>query len=92
MAAGTLQAWPIAIDITKSDTVNFDGTTYSSTPLAPPKPCEAIWVGTGGIVAVVKQDGQVVNMTAPSGLLPVRAIRVNSTNTTAALMQALYRS
>lgn len=53
---------------------------------------DAIYVGGAGQVAVVQQDGTVQNMTAPAGAtLPVRALRVNSTNTTATLLVALYQ-
>jgi len=53
--------------------------------------CDAIYVGGAGVVAVVFQDGTVVNFTCVAGeVLPVRARRVNATNTTATLMVALY--
>lgn len=74
-----------AVAITKSDTVNFleQGT---SDRLA-----TAIYVGGGGVVAVVFQDDSVVQFTCIAGqILPVKAKRVNSTNTTATLMVALY--
>lgn len=78
-------------DITKSDTVNFDGTTYSGTAVQRPVPCDAIYVGGAGIVVAVSQDGKTSNFTAVAGqVLPLRAIRVNSTTTTATLMVALY--
>ena len=68
--------------ITKSDTVDF-----------PHGLCDAIYVGGAGVVAVVLEGGAVVNFTAVAGgLLPVRARRVNSTNTTATLCAALYRN
>jgi len=77
--------------ISKNDTINIDGSTYSATATVPPKPCDAIYVGGAGIVAVVWQDGTVLNFTAVAGeILPVQAIRVNSANTTATLMNALY--
>lgn len=77
------------VAITKSDTVNFDGSTGSgqSVPV-----CDAIYVGGAGIVVAVSQSGDAVNFTAVAGeLLPLRAIRVNSATTTATLMVALYR-
>lgn len=66
--------------ITKSDSVNFS------------KLSRGIYVGGAGDVAVVFRDGTVVTFSSvPAGfLLPVQAIRVNSTNTTATLMVALY--
>ncbi len=68
-------------DITKHDTTNIaDG------------PTDAIYVGGAGVVAAVREDGTVVNFTAAAGAeLHIRAKRVNSTNTTATLMVALYR-
>lgn len=67
-----------AAAITKSDTVNL-------TRLS-----DAIFVGGAGIVAVVFEGDDVVNFTCTAGqILPVRAKRVNSTNTTATLMNAL---
>lgn len=69
-----------AVAITKSDTVDFvEGLT------------EAIYVGGAGVVVVVFQDGSTASFTCVAGqVLPVRAKRVNSTNTTATLMLALY--
>lgn len=66
--------------ITKSDSVNF-----------PDGICDAIYVGTAGVVAVVRWDGTVVEFTCIAGAeLRVRAIRVNNTNTVPSLMVALY--
>ncbi len=82
-----------AVAITKSDTINFDGTTWSANPTGgyKPIPCDAIWVGTGGVMVVCFEDGSLVNFTvATGGILPVKAIRVNSGSTAAALMVALY--
>lgn len=86
--AKVITSYGRAVAITKSDTVNFDG-TYSVTPSA--IPCDAIYVGGAGIVVVVFQDGSTCNFTAVAGeVLPVRAIRVNSSTTTGTLMAALY--
>lgn len=51
----------------------------------------ALWVGGVGNVAVEMEDGTTATLTAvPAGtLLPIRAKRVNSTNTTATLIVAL---
>jgi len=87
----TLSVFNRWIDITKSDTVNLDGTTYSATAATVPKPCDAIYVGGAGIVVAVSADGRVCSFTAVAGeILPLRAIRVNSTTTSATLMIALY--
>jgi hypothetical protein len=78
------------VAITKSDTIDIDGNTASVTANAPTV-CDAIYVGGAGVVAVVTMEGTVVNYTAVAGgVLPVLARRVNSTNTTATLMVALY--
>ncbi len=77
--------------ITKSDTVNFDGSV--STTGGDVKCCDGIWVGGAGIVVAITQDGEAVNFTCVAGtLLPIRAIRINSTTTTATLCVALYGS
>jgi hypothetical protein len=75
--------------ITKSDTINFDASVSTSGQAV--KPCHAIYVGGAGIVVAVAQDGSTAQFTAVAGqLLPISAIRVNSTTTTATLMIALY--
>lgn len=77
-----ISPYNIAVAISKSDTVNFGG---------PKLLCDAIYVGGAGVVAVVLQDDTVVNMTAVAGsILPIQAKRVNSSNTTATVMTALY--
>ncbi len=77
--------------ITKSDTVNFDGSTYSATAATKAIPCEAIFVGGAGIVVAVMEDGSTAAFTCVAGeLLLVKAIRVNSSTTSATLMQAMY--
>jgi len=55
-------------------------------------PVRAIYVGVGGDVAVVGLDGTAVTFkNVPTGaILPVQAIRVNSTNTTATNMVGMY--
>lgn len=77
-----------AVPVTKSDTADF-----TDPPLYGPQGrlCDAIYVGGAGIVAAVFEDGSVVNFTCIAGqILPVRLRRVNSANTTATLMNALY--
>lgn len=70
------------VSITKSDTDNFpdvDG------------PCASIFVGGAGVVVVVFENDSTASFTCVAGeILPVKAKRVNSTNTTATLMVALY--
>ena len=80
------------VAVTKSDTVNYDGTTYSATAAAKPRPALGLYVGGAGIVVAVFEDGTAVNFTAIAGqVLPLKTIRVNSTTTTATLMVALYQ-
>jgi hypothetical protein len=67
--------------VTKSDTVGFQLGL-----------CDALQVGGAGVVAAVFQDDSVVNITAIAGqVLPIKIKRVNSTNTTATVMTALFR-
>jgi hypothetical protein len=67
--------------ISKSDTVDF---TNGS--------CRALYIGGAGNVVVVAPDGTTATyMAVPAGtVLPVQAKRINSTNTTATDMLALY--
>ena len=71
----------VAATITKSDTVNIpEGLT------------DAVYVGGAGDIAAVFQDGEVVVITCiAGGLLPLKVLRINSTDTTATKMTALYR-
>lgn len=78
-----LSSYNCVIAITKSDTVNFVG---------PQKLCGAIWVGGAGDVVVVQENDNTATFTCPAGIvLDVRAKRVNSTNTTATDLDALYQ-
>lgn len=75
-----------AVAVTTSDTINIPGPNPSSGQLT-----DALYVGGAGIVVAVFQDDTTVNFTAVAGeILPIRIKRVNSTNTTATLMVALY--
>lgn len=52
---------------------------------------DAVYVGGAGIVVLVLPNGATVNFTAVAGgIIPCQGRRVNSTNTTATLMVALY--
>ncbi len=78
--------------ITTSDTVNFDGSTYSASAATKAIPAEAIFVGGAGVVVAVFEDGSTGNFTVTAGVtLPLKCIRVNNTSTTASLMNALYQ-
>jgi len=81
-----------SILITKSDTVNFDGSTYAANAATKAIPADAIFVGGAGIVVAVFEDGSNTQFTVTAGtILPLKCIRVNSTTTTATLMNALYQ-
>lgn len=70
-----------AAAVTKHDTNNITGA-----------PCSALYVGEVGDVAAVFQNGQVVVFKGvPAGtILPFSLKRVNSTDTSAASMVALW--
>lgn len=85
-----LQSFNRWVPITKSDTINFDGSTVALNT-GGAKPCDAIYVGGAGIVVAAAQDGNTGAFTVVAGeILPIQAIRVNSTTTSATLMIALY--
>jgi hypothetical protein len=76
-----------AVAITTSDTVNIPGPNSGASGQL----TDAVYVGGAGIVVAVFQDDTTVNFTAVAGeIIPIRIKRVNSTNTTATLMVALY--
>jgi hypothetical protein len=54
--------------------------------------CRAIWVGTAGNIALVGDDNTAITFTIASDgtLLPLGPKRVNSTNTTATNIVAIY--
>lgn len=88
-ASGTFNR---SVLITKSDTVNFDGSTYSASAATKAISANAIFVGGAGIVVAIFEDGSSGAFTVAAGtLLPLKCIRVNSTTTTATLMNALYQ-
>lgn len=81
-----------SVPITKSDTVNYDGSTFSASAATKAIPAEAIFVGGAGIVVAVYENGVTDQFTCVAGeILPLKTIRVNSTTTTATLMVALYQ-
>ena len=78
--------------VTKSDTVNFDGSTYAANAATKAIPADAIAVDTAGNVVVVFENGGTALMHAVAGvIIPVKCIRINSTSTTAAGLSALYQ-
>jgi hypothetical protein len=81
-----------AVVATKSDTVNFDGSTYAANASTKAITADAIFVGGAGVVVAVFPDGSIAPFTVLAGtMLPLRCIRVNSTDTTATLMNAMYQ-
>ncbi len=69
------------IAITKSDTVAIRA-GYTT---------KAIYVGVAGNVVAINKDGDAITFTGlPIGWHPIRTIRVNSTNTTATNMVAIF--
>ena len=68
--------------VTPSDSVNFSN-----------GPCRALWVGTGGNVAVLaaQDSAAVVIANVPDGArLDIAALRVDATNTTASNIVAWW--
>jgi len=81
-----------AVAVTASNTVNFDGSTYAANAATKAIPADALFVGGAGIVVAVFEDGSNAQFTVAAGTtLPLKCIRVNSTTTTATLMNALYQ-
>lgn len=81
--ASVPDVYAFAAAITKSDTVAL-----------PNGECDAIWSGDaapGDIVALVAGTAITFKSVPAGTLLKIRASRVNSTNTTATNMVALYR-
>lgn len=79
----------LAQDITKHDTNNI---TRYITIGGPSGLTDAVYVGGAGVLVAVWEDGATSSFTCVAGqVLPVAIKRVNSTNTTATLMLALYR-
>lgn len=72
--------------ITKSDTVNI-------ALVGADCPVQALYVGAAGNFVAVFEDGNTATfVVALAGtILPISCVRINSTNTTAATMLALYR-
>ena len=88
-ASGTYNRIVLA---TKSDTVNFDGSTYAANAATKAIPADAISVDTAGNVVLVLENGSTALMHAVAGaIVPVKCIRINSTNTTATGLNALYQ-
>ena len=77
-----------AVDITKSDTVDI----VPPVPGNPQRLTSAVYVGGAGtLVAVFENDAIGTFECVAGALLPIAIKRVNSTNTDASLMVALYR-
>lgn len=86
MSANASNPWyNYALAVTTSDTVNIPQPSTKTLT-------DALWVGTGGDVVVVMDNGVAVTFGAvPNGAyLSVGAKRVNQTNTTASGIVALW--
>jgi hypothetical protein len=67
--------------------------TASDTVALPNGVCRALWVGGAGNIAILAEDdAAAVTLSGVQAgtIIPVRTRRVNSTNTTATLIVALY--
>jgi hypothetical protein len=87
------QPYNKAVLVTKSDTINQDGSLDSTLVGTVNRaiPWEALYVGGAGIVVIVLEDHTTQQFTAVAGqILPIKGIRVNSGTTSATLMEALY--
>lgn len=85
MAQQTLQAFTKALTLTKSDTVN--------SPQFAGRYPDVIWVGEAGVVILVFGDGSTVAFTCAAGtILPVTAVRINSTSTAGTLFVGLWQA
>ena len=90
--AQTTGTYNKSVAITKSDTVNFDGSSYAANAATKALPADAIFVGGAGVVVAVFENGTTAPFTVLAGtMLPLKCIRVNSTSTTATLMNAMYQ-
>lgn len=70
-----------AVAITPSDSVDISGGQTT----------RGVYVGVGGTVVAVIGGNAITFVGVPTGtILPIRCVRVNSTNTTATTMIALF--
>lgn len=78
--SSSINQYEYAEAITKSDATNITGVA------------RALYVGGAGNVAAVMMDGVAITFASvPAGaIIPIRFTRINSTNTTATNMVALY--
>jgi hypothetical protein len=78
---GTMDFYTDGVAITPHNSTNFSQGE-----------CRGIYVGGAGNLVVVKPNGSTVTITgALAGtIIPIKAIRVNSTSTTATNLVALY--
>lgn len=66
-------------DITPSDTKELE------------PPCRSIYIGTSGDVSLKTVGGTVVIFSnVPTGILPIQAVQIRETDTTASDIKALY--
>lgn len=86
MSQQSVIGWNRYAVVTPSDTVDL------STSLGAPQGAKALYIGGTGNLVAVREDGTTVLFSAlPVGIiLPINCKRVNSTNTTATLIVALW--
>ena len=66
-----------SVVITKSDTVNFDGSTYSGDAATKALPSDGIFVGGAGVVVAIFEDGSLAPFTVLAHhRSPARSARV----------------
>ena len=70
----------------------YSAITPSDSTALPDGPCVAIYVGGAGDMVVVDADGTATTFTGVLAgcVYPIRAVRINSTSTTATNLVALY--
>ncbi len=80
------------VDITKTTPANTFAAVTTSDTANLASTARALFVGTAGNMVVVGADGVAVTFknVAAGTLLPLNAVRVNATSTTAADIVALY--
>ncbi len=79
--------------VTPSDSVNFTGPGLAtSNGPSGDSLCQAIYIGVGGNMVVIRDDDTAVTFTGvvAGTIVPVQAKRINSTSTTATNMVALF--
>lgn len=70
---------------------NLAAVTPSDTVPLAKGAADGFWIGTGGDISLRGEDGDNVTLTnVPAGVLPIGALYVNATGTTASDIVAIY--